>query len=203
MELTRSNWKDIERYFSQTWVKFHEFGDKMFFISNVKPSGLTGIDEDGVDFLLELHDDQPYNLEYVLPHKAVFQYGNRAVMMLRVPAKQYRRGLCSENTRCIYPDTHGDGSSAIGITEKVLKAYTNKDKYCSFTEAFKTKKEKRTSIALSPRMLAVKKSGAIYVDTTHVATYNRELNSIIVIKPNFKEDMLRHVQAFNDDMEVV
>lgn len=199
MEFTRSNHKDIERYFFGTWVKFEEFGDQLFFVLRVRHDHIAGVTDDGTDFILELYDDQPYIVNYVLPHKAVFQYGNRAAIIRRIPAKQYRRGLCADNTQVFYPDTQ----TPVELSKAVLLAYTNKQSYCSLSDAFNTKGDKRTSTALSPRMWAARKTGYIYIDTTPVAFYNRENNNIQILKLLFVPEIKRHLVAFNDNLEIV
>jgi len=199
MEFTRSNWKDIQRYFDNTWIKLAEFGDTLFFVATVRSSEITGYTANGDDFILELHDDQPYVVEYVLPHRAVFQHGNRAAFLQRVPAKQYRRGLCSDNTRCIYPDTGGP----IDINAKTLLSYTNKTSYRSFGEAFNTKGSKLITVALSPRMWATKSSGSINIDTRHIASYDRKDNKILVHAKQFVPEIKRHIEAFNENIGVI
>ena len=199
MEFKRENWKDIERYFHGTWVKFQEYGDTLFYISRVRPDHVAGTTDTDTEFLMELHDDQPYVVEYVLPHRAVFQYGNRAAMIRRIPAKQYRRGLCSDNTSCFYPDTN----SPIDIGKKVLQAYTNKAAYSSFTDAFHTKSDKRQTIALSPRMWARRSTGEIYMDLTKIAEYIRSDKKLVVINPKFLPELTRHSVTFKDSVEIV
>lgn len=199
MEFTRSNCKDIERYFHHTWIKLEELGDTLLYVERVFSDRVTGTTDSGQDFVIELHDDQPYTVNYVLPHRAVFQYGNRAAIIRRIPAKQYRRGLCADNTQVFYPDTQ----SPIDLTQKVLVAYTNKPSYASFTEAFNTKGDKRTTTALSPRMWASRKTGQIYIDTTLVAFYERELKTIRVYKPLFVPELRRHIEAYNDKLELI
>jgi hypothetical protein len=199
MEFKRSNYKDIERYFLNTWIKFEEFGDTLFYVQSVRESGIKGVTERDEDFVMELHEDQPYVVNYVLPSRAIFQLGNRAAMIRRVPAKQYRRGLCADNTQAIYPDTSGD----IDLNKRVLIAYTNKPSYCSFTEAFTSKGDKRITTALSPRMWASRKNGTISFDTTLVAFFHRETNTIEVMNKRFIPEITRHAQAFGDKMEIV
>ena len=49
-----SNWEDISRYYRNTYVKFKETGDRLFFIRRVDSYAVTGTDEDGTEFELYL-----------------------------------------------------------------------------------------------------------------------------------------------------
>lgn len=199
MEFKPSTWRDIERYFLGTWIKLEELGDTLLSITRVREDRVTGVTDSDQDFVLELHEDQPYNVDYVLPNRAVFQFGNRAAMIRRIPAKQYRRGLCSENTQVIFVDSGGQ----VELNKQVLQAYTNKAAYCSFDEAFNSKGDKRLTTALSPRMWASRKAGSISVDTTLVAVFDRKTNKIEVLKKQFIPEITRHARAFGDTMEIV
>ena len=198
MEFKPSTWRDIERYFLGTWIKLEELGDTLLSITRVREDRVTGVTDSDQDFVLELHEDQPYNVDYVLPNRAVFQFGNRAAMIRRIPAKQYRRGLCSENTQVIFVDSGGQ----VELNKRVLQAYTNKAAYCSFDEAFNSKGDKRLTTALSPRMWASRKAGSISVDAMLVAVFDRKTNKIEVLKKQFIPEITRHARAFGDTMEI-
>jgi hypothetical protein len=199
MECIRENWKDIDRYFRNTWVKVDGYGDTLFSIQYVGPDKISGETEDGDYFEIELHNHQPFNLAYVLPHKAVFQLGKRAVLLQRIPAKQFKRGICLDNVSVSFTDT----GVVLDLSLVVLKAYTTKQRYFSFTEAFKTKGSKLISYALTSRMSCVKSTGAIYIDTTHIATYLHGEGKIVMERHKFKSDVEQHIAVHQDKIEVV
>lgn len=199
MECTPNNWKDVQRYFHNTYVKVEEYGDTLFYIEGVSPNKIFGKTENGDYFEIELHQHQPFNLSYVLPHKAVFQYNKRAVLLQRIPAKQFKRGISIDNVSISFTDT----GAYLDLTLDLLKAYTTKQRYFTFTDAFLTKGSKLLSYALTSRMSCTKGTGVIYVDNTPVARYAHNDVKIYVDKPNFRPDIEQLVAKNQDKIGVV
>jgi len=199
MECIKENWKDIDRYFRHTYVKVDGYGDTLFFIDHVNPNNISGTTEDNDYFEIELHNHQPFNLSYVLPHKAVFQFNKRAVLLQRVPAKQFKRGLHADNVSLSFTDT----GVPIDVTLPALKAFTTKQRYFSFSEAFLSKGNKYLSFALTSRMSCAKASGGIFIDTTKIATFLHESKKIVMEKKAFKPEVERHLALHQDKIEVI
>ena len=198
MEFTSSNYQDIDRYFQGTYVKFDEFGDRLFFIEQVTPTAVHGRDEDGTVFELALDNSIPYSVNYILPHKAVFQYKDNAHIMQRIPARQYRRGLCSNNCQVVNLGT----GSKVELTFSLLKAFVTKQQYFSFHKAFNAKGKLKT-VALSSRMSFLRPTGGIFVDMTQVATFDYETKKITMLYKEFLPEIMQHMVDHNDTYEVL
>ena len=196
MFFTSSNWQDIDKYYSGTYVKFKEHGDRLFYIKNVDPNSITGIDEDEQVFELYLHDSHPYEIDYILPSRAIFQYGKKVVMLQRNPARQYKRGLCSNNVRVI--DLYTGDTMPIGFN--VLKAFVNKQKYYSIDDAVK-KKYKLNSYALSPRFSYHAGQCTFKVDTKTVGVYEHTSKKI-GMKPLFMDEF-KALMSEHSPIEVI
>src|SRR5687767_7922141 len=98
-----SNVDDINRYYRNTYVKFKETGDRLMYISDVNSHRIVGQADTGGDgppeeFVIYLSEAHPYEIDYVLPHKSFFQAADKAVLLSRIPAKQYQRGISQHNT---------------------------------------------------------------------------------------------------------
>ena len=193
MEFTASNWRDIEKYYHGTYLKFQEFGDRLFLINNVRPAYVKGIDEDQNEFILYLDDEHPYTVDYILPNKAVFSYRNAAFLLQRVPARQYRRGLCEENVKVVR--VH-DGQT-LPFSFEVLKAFVQKQKYLSLKEALASKSG--TSFPLTSRISYYRKNQGIYVDTKQVAYIS---NGILLSHRLFEKEMTGLIQQDPFEMEI-
>lgn len=183
MKFKQENWRDIQKYYQGTYVKFAEFGDTLHYIENVTQDEITGKDENKDDFVLYLHDSQEYVFEYLLPHKAVFQYGGDAYLLQRIPARQYKRGLCQENTS-FTKVTSGERQS---LSWQLMTAYTNKQKYFSLKEAIYGKGKMR-SLAVTNRMSYARGNDYLYVDNKVIATFNRE-SKVLATIPLFFDDV--------------
>lgn len=193
MIFNSSNVQDISRYYKNTFVKFKEHGDELFYIQNVDHYKITGTHESGEAFTLYLNDETPYEIEYILPHKSFFQYQGRAVMLQRIPAKQYHRGLCAENTQLMFLEGR---PLTMDLGFEVLKAFVSKKHFSSLVAAVGD--SEATTLALSPRMMYHRGNGQLYVDFTPVATVNRGKMTISVKKTIFMEEIVELLNSRNE-----
>ena len=196
MLFTSSSSGYIEKYFHGTFVKFKEFGDKLFKITSVSCNSVMGVDQDDMDFELCLSDYHPYEVDYVLPHRAVFQYKDRAMLMQRVPARQYKRGLCDQNVRIV--DIGSGETTSIGFP--ILKSYVTKQKYFTLTEAIKHK-GKLKSYALNSRMSFISATKVLKIDTSKIGFYDSPTNTLFVNKL-FAPDVLSLMKDNNETVEI-
>lgn len=183
MQFTFSNRDDIRRYFRGTFVKFQEFGDVLFYINDVMGDAVHGVDENGDDFVLHLHDSRPYQVDFILPHKAVYQHGRDVAIIQRNPARQYRRGICEDNItirRLI-------SGNLMEVSFDNLKVFVNKPNYRSLREAIYGKNS-LYSVAVTPRFAFDKRSSVLWLMNKQIAIYNRETKTFEG-SPLFKEDI--------------
>ena len=197
MDFVHSNWRDIQKYYENTYVKFSEFGDKLFYIQHVGPEKVSGTDDENTTFELYLSDAVPYTVNYLLPHKAVFQWKDSVFLLQRIPARQYRRGLCSDNTMI----TNIATGKGMDITFNSLKAFVSKPNYSSFSNAFNTK-AKTKAIALSPRMSFLR-SGEILIDNKKIAQFDYTSKKILLLYKIFLPEIMQHMVDHNEHYEVV
>jgi hypothetical protein len=192
-------WEDINRYYRQTYIKFKETGDTLFYIRDVRPERVSGTDEDGTEFALHLNYDDPYEVDYILPNKSYFQYAKRACMLQRIPAKQYRRGICSDNVRITGLSKTG-GIAAIDVNFESLKAFVSKQAFPSLRTVL-LQKQKPLSVALSPRFAYVPEGGFLFCDQTCVAKVEKRAKTIQILQPIFKPEI--DVLIDGADLEIV
>lgn len=197
MEFTSSNWRDIQKYYEGTYVKFTEFGDRLFYIAQVRPEGISGIDDEDTAFELYLSDAYPYTVNYLLPHKATFQWKDSVYMLQRIPARQYRRGLCSDNTQI----TNVATGNNVDVNFQSLKAFVSKPSYSSFSNAFHSK-AKTKAIALSPRMTYLR-TGWILIDNRKIAQFDYNSKKITLLYKIFLPEIMQHMLDHNEHYEVI
>jgi len=187
MIFTSSNYEDIARYYRNTYVKFKEMGDKLFFIRRVDGYSVTGQDEDGQEFELFLSDEHPYEVDYILPRKSFFQYGKRAALLQRIPAKQYQRGISSGNTSVVSLNNQG-GVAKHEIGFETLRPFVTKQKYLALDEAIQNK-ARNISVVLSPRFAYIPAVKFLFVDTKPVASVDLKEKTITLSHPIFKNEV--------------
>lgn len=197
MILKPSNANDIQRYFSGTFVKFSGFGDRLFYINEVNKDAIHGKDDDGHDFILSLHEEAPFEMDYVLPNRAVYQLGKTVAMLQRIPARQYKRGVCDDNTKLFRP---GNGER-MDLTLANLKKFVNKPSYRTLRQALYGKSAD-IEIAITPRFWFRKRDQTLFLDTVPVALFQRDTRKIQTSKL-FKQDVANLVSIDPFEVEIV
>lgn len=178
-----SVWEDIHKYYRGTYVKFKNFGDTLFYIANVTATQITGTDQENNPFVLDLNEEAPFEMDYVLPHRAVFQYNDHAVVLQRRPERQYRRGLCTNNVQV----TRVGSTSRMELTFDLLKAYVAKQQYYRLTDinVYVTK----GSLALGQRLSVIVGTGDILIDNIIIGRYLAAKKAIRVRHGNFRKEL--------------
>lgn len=171
-----SNWKDIDRYYRNTWVKLPDTGDELYYISHVTTQEVKATTLSGEQTVIYLSDSHPYDLGYVLPHKSFFQHEEHACQLIRVPAQQYKRGVCSDNTTVAVITSKG-GRQSVDLTGDLLKAYVEKQAFKSLDNCLQMRGT-LLSTPLSPRFaIGLPTTGTILgyitLDDELVATVNK------------------------------
>jgi hypothetical protein len=158
---------------------------------------VSGTIEDGRDFKLYLAEEEPYEVNYILPHKSFFQFGEHACMLQRVPAKQYHRGITAENTSISYRGAEGGLNGKVPLGFEVLKAFVQKQKFSTLSEA--AKDDTKQSAALSQRMMFMRSNRQVFVDFVPVARVAMSEKKITMLNPVFTEEIQDFLKTTQED----
>jgi hypothetical protein len=186
MEWFSHNWRDIHKYYKDTYIKLYEHsGEKLWHVTSVNEDRVMLINpEDGEDVVeIKLWEDKPFNVEMILPQKATFQMGKVALCLSRVPAQMFKRGISSEN--CIINTLMPGGWQPSTLSFSRLTAYVQKQEYFSPTELLRG--DGKISVAFGRRWSCTC-DGNIFVDTKHCGTilFNQKTYDInLVVKAEF------------------
>lgn len=194
MILNQSNSHDIEKYYRGSYVKLPGYGDKLFFIDNVDSTGVYFVDDTQKKGVIYLDDDHPYELDFVLPHKALFQVGKYAHLMSRIPARQYHRGITCENCSIF---RLGDIWRAQELTWSLLNYYVSKTPYVTLSVAMKNN---FVSAALSQRISWSATTGKLYCDRVSIGEVKKGTNSIL-IHPLFESEVRQLLVDMKDNTD--
>jgi hypothetical protein len=184
MLASQENWKDVQKYFQGTFVKFTSEGEKIWLITKVTDTVILAKDRNGEEVCVELA--RPFMLDYVLPHKAVYQFGEHAAVLQRLPQRMWKKGLSNENTELLSCSAQGSWQP-MQFSAETLEGFVNKPGYFSFIDAENQFKngESLQSVALSPRISLTRKGG-VFIDTVLVGRCNK---SGLVVKKTFFNDV--------------
>lgn len=175
MIFSPSNANDVKKYFEGTFVKFKELGEQILYIDRVTSENV--LCHDGKDNVFELVLDQeaPYEMQYSLPHRGMFEYMDSVFQLQRIPARQWKKGITGDNTRII----RMTDNKPMTIGFELLEAFTNKPAYTHISRALLDKEmQKRPAIALSCRMWYMPKKNLIYADSKPVAYFDPKQKTI-------------------------
>jgi hypothetical protein len=206
MKFVPSNREDISRYFKNTFIKFKEFGDKLFLIQTITSDVISGTVSDPPDeFKLFLDEKEPYEVDYVLPHKSFFQYGNHAVLLERIPARQYFRGCCGNNTQATYVS----GAGAVkkhAINFELLNAFVQKQAFPTLEQALLAAKKEGNEIvsfALSDRIAYYAPKNTLNIQHLPVARVNAREKIVFVQIPVFLEEITALMEQNKEPFKVM
>jgi hypothetical protein len=186
MFVNNANFDDAKKYLQGTYVKFKETGDHIWHVDSVSPHEMICSDKNKEEVGIDLNIG--YNFEYILPRKAVFQYGASAVILYRIPARQWKKGLCKANTN--FSILTEEGSWLLCPFDiNPIEGFVNKPSYYSLSLAESTFKQDSSfkSVALTPR-ISMCRTGKVFIDQILVAKADLEKKELMC-KPIFKTDL--------------
>lgn len=199
MKFCTDNVKDIDKYFRGTYVKFMGMSgvfsdgtecapaeELVHSIDTIQSNVIKGKRlENGetvpYQFLLYAEAVAPApEVEFILPKKSYFNTDEGACLLSRIPARQYRRGICNDNTSIAL--LKGNTHTERGVDLALLDKYVRKPQPYTF-------QVRDVSYAVS-RRIAVATTGAVFVDSTQVGTINYEHKRLHVL-PLFMPEFLQ------------
>lgn len=111
MKANPNTLKDVQKYFGGTYIVVPEVSkEKVFSIEDMSGAGITLRDttKDELGFI-SFEGGFEYEIQSPLVNrKQWFQHNGRAYLIQRIPARMWRKGICSENT--IIQAFNGDGN---------------------------------------------------------------------------------------------
>lgn len=179
MFANQDSWEDVKKYYGNTYVKFPDLtGDHLWYVEHVSPDKILVTDSNGEEAGIDLLVG--YEITYVIPGRATFQYGPNAVQLSRQPARQWKKGMCKANTSFFALGMAGWGTQEFNI--KIIEGFINKPSYYTIDLALKGfEKGELVSAALSPRV-SVRKDGKVYIDKVLVARISLDKKEILFRK---------------------
>lgn len=203
MKFTSDNHQDIQKYYNNTFIKIKETGDLLYLIQYVGRTEVRGVCETGAEFIIYLDNENPYEIDYVLPHKSYFQNGKDAYMLYRTPAKQYQRGLNGQNTNIVKMNKEGKFEQ-VKLDFTVLKAFVSKQPFFTLNNAIgkgKGPEGTNTSYVLTPRLAYNRILKKLFIDMTPVARVDVPSKRIFFDHPIFKQEVAAFLQQSGEHLD--
>lgn len=126
MIATEANWKDIQKYYSGTYILCPEYArDAALYVENAGPSGIKVSESNGDKGFIEV----PYELTNPLVNRRqYFQWEDTAYYISRIPARMWKKGISSENTIIQRIQSNGalTGPQITGTLVDAFFKYNNK-----------------------------------------------------------------------------
>ena len=125
-----------------------------------------------------------YEVDYPLPGRVVYQNGANACMLHRIPAKQYNRGIHSQNTALSSLRSDGQWSN-IGFSIQKLQQFVDKPAYQDVNLI--NWKEGYHSWALS-KHISITKEGTVFALATCIGSFS-PVDKTVVVNKLFKPEI--------------
>jgi hypothetical protein len=180
----KSTYQDIQKYYPDNIVKFKETGDRLWQIRSINPDEIRCSDTDGFEIYLDLNE--PYEVDFALPGRVVYQNGSYACMLARMPAKQYNRGIHSQNTGLFQLKGQGEWVNQ-GFNIQKLQQFVDKPSYQEVS-LIDFSADTYYSWALS-RHFSISRGGYVFALGTKIGNFDATSKSIFV-NSLFKPDLV-------------
>lgn len=182
--------KDLGKYFNGTFVKFMGirgvFSDGtecapadelVHFIDGINGNCIKGKryeNGENVPFQFMLYSEHAHaapEIEFILPKKSFFNTEQGTMLLQRIPARQYRRGICNDNTHITLLKSNG-GWQNQQVSSALLDQYIRKPAFPPFHPS-------DVSYAVSRRIAVA--NAQVFVDQTAIGTINYDKKSVAVL----------------------
>lgn len=164
-----SNYMDVEKYYLHTNIKLKETGDILYYVSFVNSKYITLSYKTSTNetqcSLIDI-EGKGYLLDYTIPRKMVYQDGEYAIMLSRIPAKQWKKGASTSNTK--FHLLLSKGWTNYEFSYDTLKKYPSVPRYSTQEDI---NEGKCISYALSNRF-SLTNEGKLFLDSTYIGQYN-------------------------------
>lgn len=190
--LTSANHRDFAARYLHTWGFYTSESNKkqLVYVSNVNNRRVRFVDKNQStpNDYYEALVDKGIEFEFIPVNKGYYNTNEGTFLLTRVPARQWKRGISVENTKCAQLK---DTLVNVVLSHKLLSDIFDNSAldYNNIWEQFQ--KQKRVSAAISPHF-ALNMNGGFYFFDKQVGVLKGE---IIVLKTNvvFQEvtDVLR------------
>lgn len=170
MKFSSNNSADIRKYFEKTYIKLKELGDKILWVERVRNEGIECIDIHGDVVEVLLDHEVEYDMEYTLPHRGCFLYCGKVAMLQRVPSRQWKKGISTENTRIIWADT----ARQVTMGFEALEAFSSKPAYTQLAHALCAP----SSSVLSQRAWYSPEKQALFLDSKKIGVFSKGTLSV-------------------------
>lgn len=195
MKATEQTWKDVQKYFLDTFVICPEFNEKeALYVDMVEPGGMRVVDTNGDKGFVEF----PYNIRSPLAtRKEWWQYNDYACLVARIPARMWRKGVCSENTTMTRLLTNTLETSNCFNSTAVKQFVAYSDKFVSVLDGT----DMYSSVALSKYWALASVSQTLFVLDKPVGKLSIKKKLVLLLKefnkvpvpPQFKDLEVKYV----------
>jgi hypothetical protein len=191
MKITQEFYTDCTKYYADTYVQFKEEGpEKVFLIKMATSEHIFALDMTNGAEPIAVAIKNGYVIDFQLPSKRVFQAENRAVIIERIPARQWKKGIHSQNTQFSCLNKAGGWSKLPFDIYYILKAHKPSE-FITFDEWILLPEDANFYSHAMTSRLSITMFGSIYLDTIQVGKYNRK-NRVLMCHPIVQKEVCPH-----------
>jgi hypothetical protein len=175
-KFTSAGHSDFKQRYLGTYGFFREGNKRVLVqIKAIDRNQVSFIDRNKIIYYLNADRDSDIGFEFIPPKTSWYNVGGDCLLVTRVPARQYLRGLCDRNTSirgCITGGRPVDFSTLVSIFESTI----------SVEKAAADAVDKKTAFAVSPQF-------AISLQNQKIFCFESEIGTAELDKNKFKIDL--------------
>lgn len=179
MFLDKESYPDFKKYYLNTYIKLKETGDNLYWVDRVDEEYTTLLSMEDSEKILLSHENG-YNVDFILPRKASFLHKNVLYHLARTPARQWKKGICKENTTCAYLAHTGKWTSG-ELTNNVITSYCQKNIFFPLESINSSTFGNRFALPIDTRF-SLDKTGKLWLDMNFIGEINITTRTIKINK---------------------
>lgn len=200
---TSNNHRDFNARYSGTFGFLHtDQGSKILVrVGTVNQQKVHFTDIKGQDYFALL--DKNVMFEFIPVNRGYYNTRSGTVLLMRVPARQWHRGICTSNTKCLVETYTGNLGNINGtdhffsVLHDVFVEPLQDTKFCFD----RWKEGARHGVALSKFFYLDTKRNLQFLNS-RVGIYDRETNKLILTNTLVEQEVKDVVRRLNLDIEV-
>lgn len=203
MKVSSNYWQDVRKYFQGTYITLPAVHPHhLLYVESVGPDGMKLSDLTANETGFVEFTETPYELQSPLAtRRAYFQRdtenAHNALLISRMPARMWKKGIHSENTVIQALNGTGLGGNIMGTG--TLRDFVEKGHV--FASEFPANFAEYTSLALSPLWAAQNKGGAqdgiLYALTHPVGNFSLKKKRLFLLKEFSKLPLPPQLSSMN------
>ena len=191
MKANADNYPDVEKYFAGTYIVVPEVDPhKIYLLVKAKPEGVIVREPDTFqEGLISFEGGFEYTIQCPLVNKKRwFMHGDMPVLITRIPARMWKKGIHPENTLMFTFDAVSN-LKPLGLKPNILESMLKQE--------IRTKPTFMENVVLSPQFAFCKKNNLLYFWDVVVGKVAKRTRQVFLPRELYDIQLPEALNAYN------